>query len=94
MIALSALVAPGTGPRRSPRSGHEAGGMVAACDEPVGFAGPVRLFVLRYGFEPSAVEADPPLVETARRLSYPMRLDVLANDSFGSIASILTPCRR
>jgi hypothetical protein len=46
------------------------------------------------GFEPSAVEADPPLVETARRLSYPMRLDVLANDSFGSIASILTPCRR
>jgi hypothetical protein len=55
---------------------------------------PVQVFVLQYGFEPSAVEADPPLVETARRLSYPMRLDVLANDSFGSIASILTPCRR
>jgi hypothetical protein len=64
-------------------------GMLAACDEPAGFAGPVEVFVLQYGFEPSAVEADPRLVETARRLSYLMQLDVLANDSYGSIASIL-----
>jgi hypothetical protein len=64
-------------------------GMLAACDEPAGFAGPVQVFVLQYGFEPSAVEADPRLVETARRLSYLMQLDVLANDSYGSIASIL-----
>ena len=45
--------------------------------------------VLQYGFEPSAADADPRLVETARRLSYLMQLDVLANDSYGSIASIL-----
>jgi Bacterial SH3 domain len=64
-------------------------GMLAACDEPAGFAGPVQVFVLQYGFEPSAVDADPRLVETARRLSYLMQLDVLANDSYGSIASIL-----
>jgi Bacterial SH3 domain len=64
-------------------------GMLAACDEPAGFAGPVQVFVLQYGFEPSAAEADPRLVETARRLSYLMQLDVLANDSYGSIASIL-----
>ncbi len=64
-------------------------GMLAACDEPAGFGGPVQVFVLQYGFEPSAVEADPRLVETARRLSYLMQLDVLANDSYGSIASIL-----
>jgi hypothetical protein len=44
-------------------------------------------------FEPSAAEADPPLVETARRLFYPIKLDVLATDSLGSIASILTPRR-
>jgi hypothetical protein len=64
-------------------------GMLAACDEPAGFAGPVQVFVLQYGFEPSAVDADPRLVETARRLSYLIQLDVLANDSYGSIASIL-----
>jgi hypothetical protein len=64
-------------------------GMLAACDEPAGFAGPVQVFVLQYGFEPSAVDADPRLVETAHRLSYLMQLDVLANDSYGSIASIL-----
>ena len=64
-------------------------GMLAACDEPAGFAGPVQVFVLQYGFEPSAVEADPRLADTARRLSYLMQLDVLANDSYGSIASIL-----
>ncbi len=64
-------------------------GMLAACDEPAGFAGPVQVFVLQYGFEPSAADADPRLVETARRLSYLMQLDVLANDSYGSIASIL-----
>jgi hypothetical protein len=29
----------------------------------------------------------------ARRLSYLMQLDMLANDSFGSIASIVTPRR-
>ena len=29
-------------------------GMLAACDEPAGFAGPVQVFVLQYGFEPSA----------------------------------------
>ena len=64
-------------------------GMLAACDEPAGFAGPVQVFVLQYGFEPSAADADPRLVETARRLSYLMQLDVLANDSYGLIASIL-----
>jgi hypothetical protein len=64
-------------------------GMLAACEEPAGFAGPVQVFVLQYGFEPSAVDADPRLVETARRLSYLIQLDVLANDSYGSIASIL-----
>ena len=73
-----------------PAAGREAGaGMLAACEEPSGFAGPVQVFVLQYGFEPSAVDADPRLVETARRLSYLMQLDVLANDSYGSIASIL-----
>jgi hypothetical protein len=64
-------------------------GMLAACDEPAGVAGPVQVLVLQYGFEPSAADADPRLVETARRLSYLMQLDVLANDSYGSIASIL-----
>jgi hypothetical protein len=64
-------------------------GMLAACEEPSGFAGPVQVFVLQYGFEPSALEADQRLVETARRLSYLIQLDVLANDSYGSIASIL-----
>jgi hypothetical protein len=69
---------------------REAGaGMLAACDEPAGFAGPVQVFVLQYGFEPSALDADPRLFETARRLSYLIQLDVLANDSYGSIASIL-----
>ena len=63
--------------------------MLAACDQPAGFAGPVQVFVLQYGFEPSAADADPRLVETARRLSYLMQLDVLANDSYGSIASII-----
>jgi hypothetical protein len=47
--------------------------MLAACDEPAGFAGPVQLFALQYGFEPSMVEADPPVVETARRPSYLMQ---------------------
>jgi hypothetical protein len=64
-------------------------GMLAACEEPAGFAGPVQVFVLQYGFEPSADAPDHRLVETARRLSYLIQLDVLANDSFGSIASIL-----
>jgi hypothetical protein len=69
---------------------REAGaGMLAACEEPAGFAGPVQVFVLQYGFEPSALDADPRLVESARRLSYLIQLDVLANDSYGSIASIL-----
>jgi hypothetical protein len=64
-------------------------GMLAACEAPSGFAGPVQVFVLQYGFEPSAREVDQRLVETARRLSYLIQLDVLANDSYGSIASIL-----
>jgi hypothetical protein len=64
-------------------------GMLAACEEPAGFAGPVQVFVLQYGFEPSAGDPDHRLVETARRLSYLIQLDVLANDSYGSIASIL-----
>ena len=64
-------------------------GMLAACEEPAGFAGPVQVFVLQYGFEPAAGDPDPRLVETARRLSYLIQLDVLANDSYGSIASIL-----
>jgi hypothetical protein len=71
-------------------AGREArAGMLAACEEPFGFAGPVQVFVLQYGFEPSALEIDQRLVETARRLSYLIQLDVLANDSYGSIASIL-----
>ena len=64
-------------------------GMLAACEEPAGFAGPVQVFVLQYGFEPAAGDPGPRLVETARRLSYLIQLDVLANDSYGSIASIL-----
>lgn len=73
-----------------PSLGHEVrAGMLAACEEPSGFAGPLQVFVLQYGFEPSAADADPRLVETARRLSYLIQLDVLANDSYGSIASIL-----
>ena len=66
-------------------------GMLAACEEPAGFAGPVQVFVLQYGFEPGR-RRRPELVETARRLSYLIQLDVLANDSYGSIASIC--CRR
>ena len=64
-------------------------GMLAACEEPAGFAGPVQVFVLQYGFESGGGEVDQRLVETARRLSYLIQLDVLANDSYGSIASIL-----
>src|SRR5687767_13400958 len=64
-------------------------GMLAACEEPAGFAGPVQAFVLQYGFEPSALDADQRLLDTARQLSYLIQLDVLANDSYGSIASIL-----
>jgi Bacterial SH3 domain len=81
-LLISATLVP-TAVRETPA------GMLAACEAPSGFAGPVQVFVLQYGFDPSALEADQRLVETARRLSYLIQLDVLANDSYGSIASIL-----
>ena len=62
-------------------------GMLAACEEPAGFAGPVQVFILQYGFEASAGTADPRLVETARQLSYLIQLAVLANDSYTRIAT-------
>jgi len=62
-----------------------------ACEEPFAFAGPVQVFVVQYGFEPDPAdwELNDRLAETARRLSYLIQRDVLANDSFGSLAVVL-----
>jgi hypothetical protein len=65
--------------------------MQAECEEPAAFAGPVQVFVVQYGFEPDPAdwETNDRLQETARRLSYLIQRDVLANDSFGSLAVVL-----
>jgi hypothetical protein len=51
----------------------------------------VQVFVVQYGFEPDPAdwELNDRLAETARRLSYLIQRDVLANDSFGSLAVVL-----
>ena len=80
-LLAAALAAPGAG-----RAAMQAG-----CDQPSAFAGPVQVFVVQYGFEPDPAEweLNDRLRETARRLSYLIQRDVLANDSFGSLAVIL-----
>jgi hypothetical protein len=67
--------------------------MLAACDEPAGFAGPVQLFAPAIRLRALGGGSRLASGRTTRRLSYLMQLDMLANDSFGSIASILTPRR-
>ena len=66
-------------------------GMQAECEQPSAFAGPVQVFVVQYGFEPDPADwtINDRLRESARRLSYLIQRDVLANDSFGSLAVIL-----
>ena len=65
--------------------------MQAECEQPSAFAGPVQVFAVQYAFEPDPAdwELNDRLQETARRLSYLIQRDVLANDSFGSLAVIL-----
>ena len=61
-------------------------GMLAACDEPAGFAGPVQVFVLAIRLRAVGGRGRPAPGRDGAPGCYLMQLDVLANDSYGSIA--------